>query len=173
MSSLLWSRFEVASVADHIKAADAIICANIATLQSRRDLLSQNVLGQLRNLVESAAVRLHVGHEDVEYNYGAIEAALSWVKANSRLNFITKFHTLLKPSVSHYTFDGDTSERLMLRYYEYMLRLCTLLHDEARLTILGNRELFPLDQDRSPTSGRAFADRMKTPNRAHGRGRPW
>ncbi len=137
----------MATVAEHIGAADAVICANIATLPSQRDLLSQNVLGQLRNLVEGVAVRLHAGHGDVEYNYDAIEAALSWVKANGRLNFVTKFHTLLKPSVSHYTFDGDTSERLMLRYYEYMLRLRTLLHNEAGVAVLGNLELFPLDQD--------------------------
>ena len=137
----------MANVAEHIKAADAVICANIATLRSQRDLLSQNILGQLRNLVEGVAVRLHTGRGDVEYNYDAIEAALSWVKANGRLNFVTRFHTLLKPSVSHYTFDGDTSERLMLRYYEYMLRLRTLLYDEASVVILSNLELFPLDQD--------------------------
>lgn len=92
------------------------------------------MLGQLRNLVEGVAVQLHAGNGDVQYNYGAIEAALTWVRATGRLNFVTKFHTLLQPSVSHYTFDGDTSERLMLRYYEYMLRLRTLLHDHAPAT---------------------------------------
>ncbi|WP_250444588.1 ATP-dependent RecD-like DNA helicase [Actinotalea sp. C106] len=137
----------MATVAEHMRAADAVICANIAGLASQRDLLSQNILGQLRNLVEGVAVRLHAGNGDVEYDYDAIEAALPWVKANGRLNFVTKFHTLLKPSVSHYTFDGDTSERLMLRYYEYMLRLRTLLYNEARVAVLGNLELFPLDQD--------------------------
>ena len=137
----------MATVVQHIEAADAVICANIATLPSQRNLLSQNVLAQLRNLVEGVAVRLHAGSGDVEYDYDAIEAALSWVKANGRLNFVTKFHSLLKPSVSHYTFDGDTSERLMLRYYEYMLRLRTLLSNEAGVAVLGNLELFPLDQD--------------------------
>lgn len=137
----------MATVAEHIAAADAVICANIAALPSQRDLLSQNVLGQLRNLVEGVAVRLHAGIGEIEYNYDAIEDALSWVKANGRLNFVTKFHTLLKPSVSHYTFDGDTSERLMLRYYEYMLRLRTLLYSDTGVAVLGNLELFPLDQD--------------------------
>ena len=75
----------MATVAEHMRAADAVICANIATLPSQRDLLSQNVLGQLRNLVEGVAVRLHAGSGDVEYSYDAIEAALSWVKANGRL----------------------------------------------------------------------------------------
>ncbi|MGL5824390.1 MAG: ATP-dependent DNA helicase [Nocardioides sp.] len=137
----------MATVAQHIGAADSAICTNIATLSNQRDLMSQNVLSQLRNLVEGVAVRLHTGDGDTEYNYEAIEAALAWVKANGRLNFVTKFHTLLQPSASHYTFDGDTSERLMLRYYEYMLRLRTLLRDQTGLGILSNLESFPLDQD--------------------------
>ena len=79
----------MSTVAEHIEAADAVICANIATLPSQRDLVSQNVLGQLRNLVEGVAVRLHAASGEVEYNYDAIEGALSWVKANGRLNFVT------------------------------------------------------------------------------------
>jgi hypothetical protein len=137
----------LATTAEHIAATDSAICANIATLNSQRDLLSQNVLSQLRNLVEGVAVRLHTGDGDAEYDYDAITSALAWVKANGRLNFLTKFHALLQPSASHYTFDGDTSERLMLRYYEYMLRLRTLLHEQAGVRVLGNLEAFPLDQD--------------------------
>lgn len=137
----------MATVAQHITATDSAICNNIATLTNQRDLLSQNVLSQLRNLVEGAAVRLHTGSGETEHDYAAIEAALAWVKANGRLNFVTKFHTLLQPSVSHYTFDGDTSERLMLRYFVYMMRLRTLLHDQTGVAILNNLEAFPLDQD--------------------------
>lgn len=137
----------MATVAQHIAATDSAICTNIATLTSHRDLLSQNVLSQLRNLVEGVAVRLHTESADTEHDYVAIEAALAWVKANGRLNFVTKFHALLQPSTSHYTFDGDTSERLMLRYYEYMLRLRNLLRDQAGVDVLGNLEAFPLDQD--------------------------
>jgi hypothetical protein len=137
----------MATVAQHIAATDSAICSNIATLTSQRDLLAQNVLSQLRNLVEGVAVRLHTGSGETEHDYAAIEAALAWVRANGRLNFVTRFHTLLQPSASHYTFDGDTSERLMLRYYEYMLRLRTLLHDHAGVDVLGNLESFPLDRD--------------------------
>lgn len=135
------------TVAQHIAATDAAICTNIATLTTQRDLLSQNVLSQLRNLVEGVAVRLHTRSGDAEHDYAAIEAGLAWVRANGRLNFVTKFHNLLQPSASHYTFDGDTSERLMLRYYEYMLRLRTLLQEQAGIGILANLEAFPLDQD--------------------------
>ena len=137
----------MATVAQHIAATDSAICTNITTLANQRDLLSQNVLSQLRNLVEGVAVHLHTGSGDAEHDYPAIESALAWVKADGRLNFVTKFHALLQPSASHYTFDGDTSERLMLRYYVYMLRLRTLLHNQTGVAILHNLEAFPLDQD--------------------------
>jgi len=137
----------LSNVAQHIAASDSAICGNIATLTSQRDLLAQNVLSQLRNLVEGVAVRLHTGDPNATYDYDAIETSLAWVRGNGRLNFVSKFHTLLQPSVSHYTFDGDTSERLMLRYYEYMLRLRKLLKEQTGDTVLHNLEAFPLDQD--------------------------
>jgi len=157
----------MATVAQHITATDSAICTNIATLTNQRDLLSQNVLSQLRNLIDAVAVRLHTGSGDTEHDYPAIEAALAWVKANGQLNFITKFHALLQPSASHYTFDGDTSERLMLRYYVYMLRLRTLLHDQTGVVILHNLEAFPLDQDPAMAEyHRKIATEIDRPGRA-------
>jgi hypothetical protein len=43
---------------EQIRSADEAICQNIASLTDQRDLLSQNVLAQLRNLVEGVSVRL-------------------------------------------------------------------------------------------------------------------
>jgi hypothetical protein len=49
----------VTTVGDQIQSADEAICENIGSLADQRALLSQNVLAQLRNLVEGVAVRLH------------------------------------------------------------------------------------------------------------------
>lgn len=136
------------TVAEHIASIDKAICANIQTLDDRRDLLSQNILSQMRNLVEGVAVYIHTRRGDTDYDYKkAITPALEWVSSQGKLNFITRFHKLLQPSASHYTFDGDTSERLMLRYYEYLLRLRKIMHDKTDVDILGNLESFPLNQD--------------------------
>ena len=136
------------TVAEHIASVDETICANIEALASRRDLLSQNILGQMRNLVEGVAVYIFTSDGDTDYNYkSTIPQALEWVSSRAKFNFIQRFHKLLQPSTSHYTFDGDTSERLMLRYYEYLLRLRKLLHDEKGIDILANLESFPLNQD--------------------------
>ena len=77
----------MATVSQQIQNADAAICRNIALL-SDRALLSQNVLSQLRNLVEGVAVRLHSGAPDSEFVYAAIEPALAFVKRKAKLNFL-------------------------------------------------------------------------------------
>jgi hypothetical protein len=137
------------TVGEHIQATDEAICQNIASLVDQRDLLSQNILAQLRNLVEGVAVRLLLGSADAEYNYPAIGHGLAFVKANGQYSFLTRFHKLLEASASHYTLDGDASERLMLKYYEYLLRIRTLLKDSCGTSVLANLESFPVDLDPS------------------------
>lgn len=133
------------TVGEHIESADGAICRNIDSLTDQRDLLSQNVLAQLRNLVEGVAVRLHVGRDDAEYNYAAIDPGLDFVKTKGKLNFLARFHKLIQISASHYTLDGDASERLMLKYYEHLLRIRTLLKASCGINVLANLESFPVD----------------------------
>lgn len=135
------------TVGEQIRSADAVICQNIESLSGQRNLLSQNILAQLRNLVEGVAVCLHAGRADAEYNYAAIDPALSSVKSNAKLNFLGKFHKLIQISASHYTLDGDGSERLMLKYYEYLHRIRSLLQDRFSMEVLANLEDFPVDLD--------------------------
>ncbi|MEK6706748.1 MAG: ATP-dependent RecD-like DNA helicase [Bdellovibrionota bacterium] len=137
------------SVNQHISSVDATINKNIEALASDRPLLSQNLLSQLRNLVEGVAVRLMAPTGDAEYIYAEIKPALAIVKADAKLNFLGRFHKHLQISTSHYTFDGDASERLMLKYFEYLYRLRDLVRDKCGMAILENLELFPVDLDPS------------------------
>lgn len=137
------------SVSKQIKNADETICRNIMTLAGQRALLSQNILSQLRNLVEGVAVRLHTGSSDAEFNYAAVEPGLAFVKSKAKFNFLGKFHKLIQISASHYTLDGDASERLMLKYYEYLYRIRSLLRDSYGVSVLANLEDFPVDLDPS------------------------
>lgn len=137
------------TVSAQIQSADEAICRNIESLADQRALLSQNVLSQLRNLVEGVAVRLHSGSPDAEYNYAAVEPGLAFVKTKARFNFLGKFHKLMQISASHYTLDGDASERLMLKYYEYLYRIRSLLQDSCEVSVLANLEAFPVDLDPS------------------------
>lgn len=137
------------AVSKQIQSADEAICRNIESLSDERALLSQNVLSQLRNLVEGVAVRLHTGSPDAEFNYAAVEPGLAFVKSKARFNFLGRFHKLIQKSASHYTLDGDASERLMLKYYEYLHRIRSLLRDNCGIGVLTNLEAFPVDLDPS------------------------
>ncbi len=139
----------MSTVKDQILSSEIAICNNIEQLNSQRDLLSQNILSQLRNLVEGIAVLFHCNDLEAPFLYDKVNPALAYIKGQGRLNFISKFHRLLQISVSHYTVDGDNSERLMLKYYEYLHRIRDLIRVENKLNILANLESFPVDLDPS------------------------
>ncbi|MBP6189692.1 MAG: AAA family ATPase [Azonexus sp.] len=139
----------MASVSKQIQNADEAISRNIESLAGQRALLSQNVLAQLRNLVEGVVVRIHTGKPDAEFNYAAVEPGLAFVKSKGKFNFLGKFHKLIQISASHYTLDGDASERLMLKYYEYLYRVRSLLQANCDMAVLANLEDFPVDLDPS------------------------
>lgn len=126
-----------------------VICGNISELGSTsRGLLSQNLLGQLRNFVEYIAIKIYSGSQDVDPNdYPLRKAALKDLRSRGDLRFLYKFHEMLQKSVSHYTIDGDGSERLMLKYYEYLLRLKTYLKQTFNMDVLENVSEFPLYTD--------------------------
>jgi len=125
------------------------ICKNINRFdESERGLLSQNILAQLRNLVEYIAVKVYANGSDVDPNdYYTNVAALKHLQARGNLRFLKRFHDLLQKSVSHYTIDEGGSERLMLKYYEYLLKIKIFLRDTYNLEVLENIEDFPLSND--------------------------
>ncbi|NJL56510.1 AAA family ATPase [bacterium] len=125
------------------------MCHNIESLADQRALLSQNVLSQLRNLVEGVAVRLHKNSPDAEFKYDAVQPALAFVRRQAKFSFLGKFHKLIQKSASHYTMDEDASERLMLKYYEYLHRIRSLLQGNCGVAVLANLESFPVDLDPS------------------------
>jgi AAA domain/UvrD-like helicase C-terminal domain len=137
------------TVGKQIFSADQAICQNIELLAEERKLLSQNVLAQLRNLVEGVAVRLHCGDSDSDFHFDAVEPALAFVKSRAQLGFLGNFHKLIQKSASHYTLDGDASERLMLKYYEYLHRIRDVLENECGIRVLANLEDFPVNLDPS------------------------
>ncbi|OSC75609.1 helicase [Streptomyces sp. BF-3] len=139
----------MASVEQQVKSADSVICQNLANPVDDRGFLSQNVLGQLRNLVEGLAVWAHLNDHSTEFHYNQVGPALDSVRALAKFRLLSRFHGLLQASVSHYTLDRDPSERLMLKYYEYLLRTRDLARDLLGIKILHNIEQFPIDLDPS------------------------
>ena len=125
------------------------ICKNISKFDaSERGLLSQNILAQLRNFVEYIVQKIYSKGVDTDPNdYKDKKDAWEYVKTRGELRFLSKFHSLLQKSVSHYTVDEGGSERLMLKYYEYLIKIRSFLRKNYRMIVLENIDEFPLNQD--------------------------
>lgn len=147
---------------------DRVICKNIDRFDnSERGLLSQNILAQLRNYVEYIVQKIHANGIDINpNNYDKKKEAWEFVQKYGQYRFLAKFHSLLQKSVSHYTIDEGGSERLMLKYYEYLLRIKTFLQDKYNLSVLNNIDDFPLDLGtRFAEYYEKIAIRIKQPSR--------
>ena len=139
-------------IIDKIKIVDKAITSNIELFDvARRGLISTNVLSQLRNLVEHVLVYGYglKNHVNVELDWNHLNKIDEKMRVYSEYDFILKLHHLLQMSESHYTQTEDDSERLMLSYYEYLLRLKKFVKDVIGIDILSNIGDFPLDLDRT------------------------
>jgi hypothetical protein len=127
-----------------------VICKNISRFDdSERGLLSQNILSQLRNLVEYISMKIYANGKDIDPNsYKSKVESLKCLETQGKYRFLNRFHQLLQKSVSHYTMDEDGSERLMLKYYEYLLKIKIFLKENYSLEVLDNIEDFPLNTDK-------------------------
>ena len=128
---------------------NGVICNNISQLSfADRGLLSQNILGQIRNFVEYIAIKAYSNGQDVNPNdYDLNVVALKDMQRRGELRFLYRFHEMLQKSVSHYTVDKDGSERLMLKYYEHLLKIKLYLKRTFNLDVLENISDFPLNTD--------------------------
>lgn len=149
--------------------ANGAICDNIARLGAGdRGLLSQNILGQIRNFVEYIAIKAYSNGQDVNPNdYDVNVAALKDMQRRGNLRFLYRFHEMLQKSVSHYTVDKDGSERLMLKYYEHLLKIKLYLKQTFNLNVLKNISDFPLNTDTELSDYyEKIAERIESPGAA-------
>lgn len=147
--------------------ANGAICDNIAQLGAGdRGLLSQNILGQIRNFVEYIAIKAYSNGQDVNPNdYALNVAALKDMQRRGDLRFLYRFHEMLQKSVSHYTVDKDGSERLMLKYYEHLLKIKLYLKQTFNLDVLENISDFPLNTDTELSDYyEKIAERIESPS---------
>ena len=126
------------------------ICRHIAEANGEtRGMVSQDILAQLRNFVEHIMLKIYARGNDIPDDYDNICKAIEYVEAQGKYKDIRHFHDFLQIVASHYTMDEENSERLMLKYYEYLLKLRKFLHDKYSLEILDNLEDFPIDLDKT------------------------
>ncbi|MFS7268715.1 ATP-dependent RecD-like DNA helicase [Carnobacterium divergens] len=128
---------------------DTIICKNIEKNSGDRGFLSQNILSQLRNYVEHISIKYYTESikKDIEIDYENINNGLNYIRKTSKFNFLKLFHKMLQQSASHYTMSEENSERLMLKYYEYLLKIKKSLFEDFGWSLLKNLSNFPISID--------------------------
>ena len=134
------------NVDEQINISNDAICKLIDKFETdERGLLSQTILDQLRNFVEAVSVKTT---GETKYSYQIFQdKAKNFIAARSDLRFLSKFHKYLQLSKSHYATDEDASERLMLKYYEFLLKIKSLLKKDYNIDVLGNIDKFPINTD--------------------------
>lgn len=135
---------------EQILRSDAAICRHIENLDALgRGAVSQDILSNLRTFVEHTMFKIYAHANVTTYNYSNIDQAISFVKTKGHLKFLWRFHAFLQIVASHYTLEPEDSERAMLKYYEFMLRIKDFLKTQYGLDVLANLDKFPLNIDRN------------------------
>lgn len=133
-----------------ILKSNKVICRHINAINNTtRGEISQDVLAQLRHFVEHILLKIYADGEDIEDSQENVKKAVKFTKNQSSLRHLSRFHHFLQVSVSHRTLSEENSERLMLKYYEYLLRIKNHLHDNYGLDVLENLDQFPIETDES------------------------
>lgn len=133
---------------EEILNIDKVICRHIDNLAAtERGVVSQDILAQLRNFVEHIIVKVYANGKDIRADWTTITEAEKYIRSLSKWKDLTRFHDFLQISVSHYTPDEESSERLMLKYYMYLLKIKDVLKDRFSLDVLSNLDKFPLNTD--------------------------
>lgn len=133
---------------NEILTIDANICKNIDKFHtSERGLLSQNILSQLRNFVEHIALKEELSGQDIDFTFEDLKNAPNRIQPKGSLAYLRRFHNFLQGVASHYTQSEENSERLMLKYYEYLIRIKSHLKNTYSLDVLSNINKFPINTD--------------------------
>ncbi len=135
---------------EYIKNIDEAICENLDNPENTsRGRLSRAILSLLRHFVEHIFMKLKDPDADLISDYMPIKEGIAYIESHPQFRWLRHFHDCLQESVSHYVPNKDESERLMLKYYEYLLKIKRLLNDSFNLQVLRNIERFPVNQDKS------------------------
>lgn len=133
---------------EKILTTDKVICNNI----DKRDalgieLLSQNIVAQLRNFVEAIARFLYRQVKEIANNQTGTRDAVSYIKSQNQYRFLARFHKCLQVAASHSTVEPDAAIRLMYRYWDYLYDCKNFLKKEYDIDVLHNLDDFPIEQD--------------------------
>ena len=125
------------------------ICKHINKMNERGES-SQDIVLRLRHFVEHIMLIICEQYEEngkLNLTYENIKKVKQRIKTIAKYKFIADFYKMLQIVVSHYHPSEENSERLMLKYYEYLFKIREIMKKDYNLDLLNNLEKFPLNLD--------------------------
>lgn len=129
-----------------VMACDRSIVRSIDTIENRsatRDEISQDILPRLNDLCRAALLQNSYNLRCTKPN---LQLAYEQAQLNLRTKYLANFLRCLKYIDCRIPEEGQ-SERLMLKYYNFMWQIRKYFWDNNRISILQNLEKFPLNTD--------------------------
>lgn len=131
-----------------IITTDQAICKNIELLKDDNSgLLAQNILSHLRNFIEYIIQKVKCGDDADPNDYSQKSWANNSIKKDGQYEFLWGFHELLQKSASHYTLDENASERLLLKYLDYLIVIRNFMQYRYQMNLLNNLESIIVNDD--------------------------
>lgn len=125
------------------KASETIDKAFAVMTKQNRGETAQRILNVVRNLNDHIADKIWSNlfpQQPMDVNKVAS-------RMTGKYRFIANFDKFLRSSVSHFTPSEDGSERLLLKYYKYLLQLKKAVYDRYGMIILEKISCFVDDTD--------------------------
>lgn len=136
------------SIDESIRKIDNVICRHLDEIENNsRGAISQDILEQLTKFVNHVMLKFYANGREIPITAENIAKATEFAQINSELYTLYKFHNYLEVVTTQYTLDEDGSERLMLKYYQYLLEAKDLLSHHYGIEVLHNIDKFPLHLD--------------------------
>ena len=136
------------SIDESIKKIDNLICRHLDEIENNsRGAISQDILEQLTKFVNHVMLKFYANGKEMPITTENIIKATEFAQINSELYTLYKFHNYLEVVTTQYTLDEDGSERLMLKYYQYLLEAKYLISHYFGIEVLHNLDKFPLHLD--------------------------
>ena len=135
---------------ERIRTIDNAICRYLDSLDnndSTRAVISQDILTQLRKLTEHLMLKFYANGNDIGITADNIEKAAEYSQSDGVLKVLYRFRNYLEIVTAYLTLDEENCERLMLKYYDYLLEIKNIVYYNFNTVILHNLDKFPLNQD--------------------------
>lgn len=137
-----------------IRYISNVIEKNIMYYSTLNDkgFLSENILAQLRNLVEDVAILANnkKNNLNLDTRYENINPSIKVIQnMDKNHKEIAKLYDLLLGTASHYTPSEDGAEKLLNYYFRYICIIKNVLKENYNIDIINNIEDFPMYDDKS------------------------